>query len=67
MTLKEYAIHEKDYKMDKIMIASSFALQNFPENVNSFEVGNHWVPLYNSIPVLADFKKCLKINKEAQR
>ena len=42
------------------MIASTFATKNFPETVEDITLGNNWVPLYVSIPVLPSFEECLR-------
>jgi len=67
MAIKEYAMKRGDTNLDYIMLATTFALKNFPERIEDLELGNEWVMQYVKLPVTSDFAFNLKQNKQTSK
>ena len=64
MAIKEYAMLRGDTTLDYIMLATTFALKNFPQSIEDLELGNKWVMQYVKLPVTDNFEYNLKQNKQ---
>ena len=64
MAIKEYAMLRGDTTLDYIMLATTFALKNFPQSIEDLELGNKWVMQYVKLPVTDNFEFNLKQNKQ---
>jgi len=42
--IKKYAERRGETNFDNMMMASTFALENFPKSVEEIKLGNQWVP-----------------------
>ena len=49
------------------MMASTFALENFPKSVEEIKLGNQWVPQYLKIPISHSFEHNKNLNKANTR